>query len=177
VPVCNDNNELLGVNHMPVQDLVDALINIGDKYPPKSEYLLDKFKFWDKHDNQKAAGELKSIRNAINSNVPEKLQEVQLLAALVDILTLKDFTYSSKLIPEVKKELTAYESFNKLDSYLPDDTNKDYPKISDLRDALHTLAKILHLKYDLEHSVKKAQAEISEKAEFEEHARVLTRTS
>ncbi len=144
--------------YMPVQNLIDKLIKIGEKYPQKKDSFIDSLQFWNKHDNQKVAEELKAIKNAITADIPEKLQEVELLAKLVKILSLPDFTYSSNLLPELKKELAAYDSYKDLDTYLPDDINKDYPKIKELRDALFTLGKILHHQYELEESVNKAKA-------------------
>src|SRR5947207_8552501 len=114
------NEKNLGVNEMPVQELIDKLVKVGEGYPEKSNSMLESFKLWDKHDNQPVANKLKSIRDKVESNVPEKLQEVRLLAALVKILNKKNFVSSTQLITDIKKELSLYASFESLDKYLPD---------------------------------------------------------
>ncbi len=155
---------------MPVQELIDNLVKVGEGYPEKTNSV---FKIWDKHDNQPAANQLKSIKDKIKNNVPEKLQEVQLLVALVKILSLQDFVSSTQLMTGVKKELSLYSSFDSLDKYLPDTcNNKECPKITELRDAINGLGIFLHLEYETEKSVNKTTTDQksineAEKKEFQ----------
>ena len=144
---------------MPIKELMTDLTEVGKRYPQKPNTMWDKLKIWDKHDNQMAANQLKEISKMVNDQVPEKLQEVQLILGLVDILNIKDFVYSTKLITDIKKVLSDYNSFKDLDAYLPEKSDKTCPNIKDLRDALTKFGELLRNKYETErdvHIVRKA---------------------
>lgn len=135
---------------MTVQELIDKLIKVGEEYPEKPTSVFERLKIWDKHDNQSTANLLKSLRVRVSPDVPEKLQEIQVMEALVDILNNKDFLYSKTLIPGMRSALLSYESFEALDTkYLPKDP---YPTIESFRNALVDYWKLLLAKYETEHA-------------------------
>lgn len=144
---------------MPVQELIEDLRKVGEEYPEKSTSIIEKFRIWDKHDNQPVANHLKLLRTRVSESVPEKLQEAQLLSELVKIINHEDFVSSTKLITDIKKALSQYPSFVDLDKYLPEGTNKECPTIINLRNALTQYAAYLHLQYGIEKSVNEAEAE------------------
>ncbi len=146
---------------MPVQELIDKLIKVGEEYPDKPTSILEKFKLWDKHDNQPAASELKSIKEHISSEMPEKLQEEQVLEALINILNSKDLVYSSRrLIPGIKAALSSYEPFEALDRYFPVGSDLNCPKIEDLRKALIDFCRWIQVKHDGEYQRKRETAKV-----------------
>lgn len=146
---------------MPVQELIDKLIQVGGGYQDQhqaSPGLFGTVKSWIiRHDNQAAAKELKTIDTCVDKNVPEKLQEAQLLLGLVDILNRDDFVSSTELMTGIKKALSEYPAFKELDKYLPAKSDKKCPVIVDLRDALTKYGELLLTKYKKDQAVNEAK--------------------